>query len=76
MIVVTLPAFNGKGGHRIAIAAELLPEVAYIEEESQGLKAVTQRHQTSTDRVELGTPEILWDLNTPEDYQQAIAAQE
>ena len=70
--LITIPTFNGKGGHPIAIASELLPEVGSIEEESEGLKAVTRRHQKSTARVELGTPEILWDLNTPEDYQAAL----
>ena len=70
--LITIPTFNGKGGHPIAIASELLPEVGSIEEESEGLKAVTRRHQKSTARVELGTPEILWDLNTPEEYQKAL----
>ena len=70
--LITIPTFKGKGGHPIAIAAELLPEVASIEEESEGLKAVTRRHENSTARVELGTPEVLWDLNTPEDYQKAL----
>ena len=69
--LITIPTFNGKGGHPIAIAAELLPEVGSIEEESEGLKAVTRRHLKSTARVELGTPDVLLDLNTPEDYQAA-----
>ena len=70
--LITIPTFNGRGGHPIAIASELFPEVASIEEESEGLKAVTRRHERSTARVELGTPEILWDLNTPEDYEKAL----
>ncbi len=74
--LITIPTFNGKGGHPIAIASELFPEVGNIEEGSEGLKAVTRRHEKSTVRVDLGAPEILWDLNTPEDYQAAISAQE
>ena len=70
--LITIPTFNGKGGHPIAIAEGLLPEVALIEEESQGLKAVTRRHENSTARVELGTSEVLLDLNTPEDYEMAL----
>ena len=73
--LITIPTFNGKGGHPIAIAAQLLPDLGSIEEESHGLKAVTRRYERSTERVELGTPEILWDLNTPEDYENAISAQ-
>ena len=73
--LITIPTFNGKGGHPILLAAGLLPEVEAIDEESQGLKGVTRRHEKSTARVELGTPDILWDLNTPEDYQAAVSAQ-
>ena len=53
-------------------SAELLPELAEIEEESQGLKAVVRRHAEATERFELGDPSVLWDLNTPEQYQQAL----
>ena len=70
--LITIPTFNGKGGHPIAIASELLPDLGAIEEASEGLKAVTRRHERSTARVDLGTAEILWDLNTPEDYHRAL----
>lgn len=69
---ITIPTHGGKGGHPIAIAAELLPELAAIDEETQGLKAVVRRHAEATERFELGEPELLWDLNTPEQYQQAL----
>ena len=71
---ITIPTHGGKGGHPIAIVAELLPELAAIDEESQGLKAVVRRHAEATERFELGEPELLWDLNTPEQYQQALDA--
>jgi len=71
--LITIPTFDGKGGHPILLASDLLPEIENIEEESQGLKAVTLRHGESTFRVDLATPEVLWDLNTPEDYQEAVS---
>lgn len=71
---ITIPTYGGKGGHPILIAAELLPELAEIEEESQGLKAVVRRHAEATERYELDDPSVLLDLNTPEQYQKALDA--
>jgi len=72
--LITIPTHGGKGGHPILITAELLPELAEINEESQGLKAVVRRHAEATERFELDDPTLLWDLNTPEQYQQALAS--
>ena len=69
---ITIPTHGGKGGHPIFIAAELLPELADIEEDTQGLKAVVRRHADATERFELDDPTVLRDLNTPEQYQQAL----
>ena len=71
---ITIPTHGGKGGHPILIAAELLPELAEIQEESQGLKAVVRRHADTTERFEMDDPSVLWDLNTPEQYQKALDA--
>ena len=73
--LITIPTFDGKGGHPILMDSELLPDIENIEEESQGLKAVTLRHVESTSRVDLASPDVLWDLNTPEDYQKAVSNQ-
>jgi molybdenum cofactor cytidylyltransferase len=70
--LITIPTHGGKGGHPILISAELLPELADIDEESQGLKAVVRRHADATERFEVDDPTLLWDLNTPEQYQQAV----
>ncbi|MCH7841134.1 MAG: nucleotidyltransferase family protein [Chloroflexi bacterium] len=69
---ITIPTHGGKGGHPILIAADLLPELAEIEEESQGLKAVVRRHAEATERFEVDDPTVLLDLNTPEQYQKAL----
>ena len=70
--LITIPTYGGKGGHPIFIAAELLPELVEIEEETQGLKAVVRRHAEATERFEIDDPTVLWDLNTLEQYQQAV----
>ena len=70
--LLTIPTFVGKGGHPIIIDASLIDEILVINEETQGMKAVMQRHTDQTRRVEVATPEVLWDLNTPEQYQVAL----
>ena len=69
---VTVPEYNGKGGHPIVLSAGLLPELREIDEETQGIKAVVRRHSESVNRVPLDNPEILLDLNTPEQYRAAV----
>ena len=69
---VTIPTCGGKGGHPIALSGELLDELLFIDEESQGVKAVVQRRPESVNRFPLENPEILLDLNTPEQYRQAL----
>ena len=70
--LLTIPTFKGKGGHPIIIDASLIDEILMINEETHGMKAVMQRHTNQTRRVEVATPEVLWDLNTPEQYQAAL----
>ena len=72
--LITIPTHNGKGGHPIILSPSLLNELKEIDEESFGIKAVVQRHLESTRRVDMDTPEVLWDLNTPEEYQRVLDA--
>ena len=71
---ITVPEYRGKGGHPIAISSSLLPELLAIDEESQGIKAVVRRRPEDVYRFPLDNPEILLDLNTPEQYRAALDA--
>ncbi len=71
---ITVPEYRGKGGHPIALSASLLMELLAIDEETQGIKAVVRRHPDSVHRFPLDSPEILLDLNTPEQYRAAVEA--
>jgi molybdenum cofactor cytidylyltransferase len=71
--LITIPTYQGKGGHPIVLDASLIDELLSIQEETLGLKAVTQRHQDRVQRVEMDDPEVLWDLNTPEQYREALS---
>lgn len=72
--LITIPEHRGKGGHPIVLDSSLLGELLSIDEETLGIKAVVQRNLALTRRVEMDTPEVLWDLNTPEEYQAALEA--
>ncbi len=73
--LITIPTFKGKGGHPIVLDSALLPELRSIREENFGVKAVVQAHADCTNRTEMPTAEVLWDLNTPEEYQAALQSQ-
>ncbi len=70
--LITIPTYLGKGGHPIAVDSSLLPELRAINEETLGVKAVTQAHADLTNRTVTSTAEVLWDLNTPEQYEEAL----
>ena len=71
--LITIPSFAGKGGHPIILDGSLLPELLEIEEASQGIRVVVQKHQDRIQRVAMDNQEVLWDLNTPEQYQAAVS---
>ena len=70
--LITVPTHGGKGGHPVIFSASLIEELMEISEENAGLKAVVRCHASETVRVEMGNPEVLLDLNTPEDYRKAL----
>lgn len=70
--LISVPTYGGKGGHPIILAGELLEELKSIEEETQGIRSVVTKYKERTQRVEIEAPEVLWDLNTPEQYQEAL----
>ena len=72
--LITVPTFHEKGGHPVVLSILLLTELMEIREETLGLKAVMRMHEAETQRIEMESPEILLDLNTPEDYDKALEA--
>ena len=69
---ITVPTYQGKGGHPVVLSAHLMDELMQMSESTQGLKAVVRRHGDDVVRVELDAPEILLDLNTLQDYHRAL----
>ena len=69
--LITIPTCGGQGGHPIVARRRLYGEMIAITEATQGMRALTERHRHRTQRPELGHPELLWDVNTPEQYEAA-----
>lgn len=70
---ILVPAYQGRNGHPAVFAGNLLPEMQAIDEERQGLREVMQRHRSEVRSIPFDTPEVLLDINTPEQYRDAVA---
>jgi len=72
--LITVPAFGGRHGHPTIFARPLFSEMRDVTEETRGLRAVRHRHRAETHVVETPTAIPLLDINTPEEYQAALAS--
>jgi molybdenum cofactor cytidylyltransferase len=70
--LITVPSFGGRYGHPTIFARDLFPEMRDIREETQGLRAVRHRHRGRTQVIQTATRAPLIDINTPEEYQDAV----
>jgi len=61
--------FNGSS-HPILLAKQLFPEIEEINEQTFGLKAVVQRHESELRLVECESENTLIDFDTPEDLKR------
>ncbi len=68
---VVVPSYDGKAGHPVLLDASLIPEIL-AEPAGSNLRAVLSRHPRAF--VTLDDPGVLFDVDTPDDYQKAFAA--
>ena len=85
--LVTVPVGDGRRGHPVVVAGALLPELRSASEEAQGLRGVIAAHEGEVREVHymlvshesaVGAPDlsaliVLLDINTPEEYEQALS---
>ena len=71
---IAIPTFNGRRGHPVCVAGELLAELRAVTEEDQGLRAVIRRHAASVVEVVVDDEAVAWNLNDPAAYEAARAA--
>lgn len=70
--LITSPVYQGHGGHPLLFSASLLPELQAIEEATQGVRAVMERHASEVHPVPFDTPLVTLDVNSPDEYQEAL----
>ncbi len=65
---IIYPVFGGKRGHPPLIPIELAPVIVEWEQ-NDSLKSVLDTHKNLALEVNVPDKNILWDIDTPEDYQ-------
>ena len=68
----TRPTFEGHTGHPIVVSGWLRPELLEAKDESDGLRGILHAHVSELGEFVAGELAVL-DVNTPEEYQAAVA---
>ncbi|CZR08892.1 nucleotidyltransferase family protein [Trichococcus ilyis] len=66
---IVLPAYRGKRGHPVLLSRPVI-ESLLADEECQSLREYIQANEAEI--IAVDRPEILWDIDTPEDYAKAV----
>ncbi|WAL62447.1 nucleotidyltransferase family protein [Thermocoleostomius sinensis] len=72
---ITLPVYGDRRGHPLLLSGELRSELLALSEQTLGLRQLVQQYSAQLQLVEFQTPEVLLDLNTPEEYHHSIVKQ-
>jgi molybdenum cofactor cytidylyltransferase len=67
---IVIASHEQKSGHPILLDRSLFPEASNINEDTQGLKVVINRHRAEIKYVEAGTDNVLIDLDTREEFNR------
>jgi len=67
---IVVASHKGRSGHPILFDRSLFHEIMKINEETMGLKAVVNRHRDLIKKVEVGSEEVLIDVDTEEDFKR------
>lgn len=68
---ITVPVYQGRHGHPIVISKSFEPEIMALDDDSpEGLRALINRHRDEITEVEVASPVVLEDIDTPEDYEK------
>lgn len=70
--LIVVPVRGGRRGHPVLFAGSLLGELRAVRDEEQGLRAVMARYAGGVREVEIDSPLIHIDVNTPEEYEEAV----
>jgi molybdenum cofactor cytidylyltransferase len=66
---IFIPTFEGKRGHPVLFGWSHVPSIRALPPD-QGLNSYFRLHISETQEVPVASPDILCDLDTPEDYER------
>ena len=66
---IVVPAFEGRRGHPVLFASEILQEILALPP-SQGANIVVRKNPARVVEVSVNAPGILIDVDTPEDFEK------
>jgi molybdenum cofactor cytidylyltransferase len=68
---IVMPTFNGRRGHPVLIETRYKADIERLDPE-KGLRVLSEKFKNDVFEVECSIPEILRDIDTPEEYQFEI----
>ncbi len=68
---IIIPTFSGKRGHPVLIETKYKQEIEQLNPE-KGLKELMEKFSNDVLEVECQAPEVIRDIDTPDDYQYEI----
>ncbi|MEM2964070.1 MAG: nucleotidyltransferase family protein [Candidatus Bathyarchaeia archaeon] len=68
--LIIVASHKGQSGHPVLLDRSLFNEIMEISEETMGLKAVMNRHRDFVKKVEVGSNEVLIDIDSEEDLNK------
>ena len=71
---VTSPEYGGDGGHPLVFDSSLRNELASVTEEGEGVRAIFKNPDLDHHRVKFDSAIVRLDINTPEDYEDALSS--
>ena len=72
--LITVPTYEEKRGHPPVLDGSLLAEIRDVDEETQGLRSVIERHADEVRELAFEASVVLLDLNRPQEYEKARAS--
>lgn len=66
--IITAPTYQGKLGHPLFFSSSALSYLENIREETFGLREIVRKFYAEIHKVELDTPDVLTDINIPEQF--------
>jgi molybdenum cofactor cytidylyltransferase len=70
--LISYPVYHNRGGHPIIFNKATFKDINDIDEESNGLRYVTQKYNEFINKIDLDEEIVLLDLNTESNYLEAL----